>query len=90
MSMKAFHAMITLIIGFSVGLTWLRVFWSNARSAPVAVIASELDNDRFGIAVIDHPAVNLIGDQRLVPHRGVGASCAGHCQRGQRVLFGVE
>ncbi len=49
MSMKAFHALVTLIIGFSVGLTWLRVFWNNPRSAPVVVLAAPIAAGLLGL-----------------------------------------
>ena len=37
--MKAWHALITLILGFAVGITWLRTFWKNPDAAPAPVIA---------------------------------------------------
>ena len=37
--MKAGHALVTLILGFAVGITWLRTFWKNPNVAPPAVIA---------------------------------------------------
>jgi hypothetical protein len=49
MSMKAIHAMVTLVIGFAVGFTWLRVFWNNSRSAPAAVIAAPIAAGLLGL-----------------------------------------
>lgn len=37
--MKAAHALVTLIVGFTVGLVWLKTFWRNPNSVPASVIA---------------------------------------------------
>jgi len=37
--MKAGHALLTLILGFAVGITWLRTFWNDPNAAPPAIIA---------------------------------------------------
>ena len=37
--MKAGHALVTLILGFAVGITWLRTFWKNPDAAPPSIIA---------------------------------------------------
>jgi hypothetical protein len=38
--MKAVHALVTLVVGVSFGLVWLRVFWNAPRSVPAAVLAA--------------------------------------------------
>jgi hypothetical protein len=40
MSMKALHALATLVIGLAVGLVWLKAFWKDAARVPAAVIAA--------------------------------------------------
>lgn len=40
MSMKALHAMVTLILGLTVGVIWLRTFWHNPRRVPGVVLAA--------------------------------------------------
>jgi hypothetical protein len=40
MSAKALHAMVTLVIGLSFGIVWLRIFWNDARRVPAVVIAA--------------------------------------------------
>ena len=40
--MKSAHALVTLVLGVAVGITWLRTFWNNPNSAPAPVIAMPL------------------------------------------------
>ena len=40
MSMNAFHALMTLVLGSAVGVVWLRAFWLGAGRAPAAVVAA--------------------------------------------------
>ena len=40
--MKAAHALVTLILGMAVGITWLKTFWRKPNAAPAAVIAMPL------------------------------------------------
>lgn len=49
MSMKAIHAFVTLIVGCSVGLVWLRAFWHDARRVPAVVIAAPLAAGVLGL-----------------------------------------
>ncbi len=42
MSMKALHALVTLLVGVAFGIVWLRAFWNDARRAPAPVIAAPL------------------------------------------------
>ncbi len=49
MSMKAAHAVLTLLIGSAVGLVWLRVFWNNAGRAPAIVIAAPIAAGLLGL-----------------------------------------
>lgn len=47
MTPKAFHAMLTLILGLALGILWLRTFWDQARESPIAIVAAP-----FAIAVL--------------------------------------
>lgn len=49
MSMKAFHALLTLVLGLAVGIVWLRAFWNNARIAPAAVVAAPVAAGLLGL-----------------------------------------
>lgn len=49
MSMKAFHALLTLVIGLAFGIVWLRAFWNDARRAPAAVIAAPVAAGVLGL-----------------------------------------
>jgi hypothetical protein len=49
MSMKAIHAVLTLVLGSAVGVVWLRAFWYNTRRAPVAVIAAPIAAGLLGL-----------------------------------------
>ena len=40
MSAKAFHALLTLLVGSAVGVVWVRAFWHRARLAPALVVAA--------------------------------------------------
>lgn len=40
--MKAAHALVTLILGFAVGITWLRTFWRKPNAVSTAVLAMPL------------------------------------------------
>lgn len=50
MSFKAAHAFVTLIVGVSVGVVWLRAFWSDPRRVPVAVLAAPAAAGLLGLA----------------------------------------
>ena len=56
MSMKAFHAVVTLVLGFAVGLVWLRTFWNDSHRVPTAVLAAPI-------------AAGLLGKRILHAHR---------------------
>jgi len=49
MSMKATHAVLTLVIGSALGVVWLRAFWNNARRAPATVIAAPIAAGLLGL-----------------------------------------
>ena len=49
MSAKAFHALLTLLVGAGVGVVWLRAFWSHARRAPAPVVAAPLAAGLLGL-----------------------------------------
>jgi hypothetical protein len=49
MSMKAFHAVLTLVLGSAVGVVWLRAFWYNAHRVPAAVIAAPVAAGLLGL-----------------------------------------
>ena len=42
MSPKAFHAVLTLVLGVAVGTIWLRKFWKGVRLVPTAVVVTPL------------------------------------------------
>jgi len=50
MSMRALHALATLVIGVTVGLVWLKAFWKDAGRVPAAVIAAPLAADVLGLS----------------------------------------
>jgi len=49
MSMKAVHALVTLVIGVTVGIVWLRAFWNDARRVPATVLAAPLAAGVLGL-----------------------------------------
>jgi energy-converting hydrogenase Eha subunit A len=49
MSMKAIHAVVTLVLGFTVGLVWLRTFWNNSHRVPAAIIAAPVAAALLGL-----------------------------------------
>ncbi len=49
MSMKALHALLTLVIGVAFGIVWLRAFWNDTRRAPAAVIAAPVAAGVLGL-----------------------------------------
>ena len=49
MSMKAFHALVTLVLGSAVGVVWLRAFWHNAGRVPAAVVAAPVAAGLLGL-----------------------------------------
>jgi phosphoglycerol transferase MdoB-like AlkP superfamily enzyme len=49
MSMKAMHAVLTLLIGSAVGIVWLRTFWHNTRRVPATVLAAPIAAGLLGL-----------------------------------------
>ena len=49
MSAKAFHALLTLLVGTAVGVVWLRAFWHHARRAPAPVVGAPLAAGLLGL-----------------------------------------
>ena len=49
MSMKALHALVTLVIGVTVGMVWLRAFWRDPGRVPAAVLAMPLAAGILGL-----------------------------------------
>ena len=49
MSAKAFHALLTLLVGTGVGVVWLRAFWHHARRAPALVVGAPLAAGLLGL-----------------------------------------
>ena len=49
MSAKAFHALLTLVVGAGVGVVWLRAFWHDARRAPASVVAAPVAAGLLGL-----------------------------------------
>jgi hypothetical protein len=50
MSMKAFHAVVTLVLGFAVGIVWLRTFWNDSHRVPSAVLATPVAAALLGLS----------------------------------------
>ena len=50
MSMKAFHAVVTLVLGFAVGIVWLRTFWNDSHRVPSAVLAAPIAAALLGLS----------------------------------------
>jgi hypothetical protein len=40
MSMKALHAVVTLVLGFTVGIVWLKTFWNDSHRVPAVILAA--------------------------------------------------
>ena len=38
--MRAFHALLTLIVGVSLGLVWLKAFWYNPDRPPLPILVA--------------------------------------------------
>jgi uncharacterized membrane protein YoaK (UPF0700 family) len=49
MSMKALHALITLVIGVAFGVTWLRTFWNRPGAVEPIVLAAPLAAALLGL-----------------------------------------
>jgi len=49
MSMKAFHALLTLVLGFTVGIVWLRTFWNDSHRVPPAILAAPVAAALLGL-----------------------------------------
>ena len=50
MSMKALHAVVTLVLGFAVGIVWLRTFWNDTRRVPPAILAAPVAAALLGLS----------------------------------------
>jgi hypothetical protein len=50
MSMKAFHAVVTLVLGFTVGIVWLRTFWNDSHRVPAIILAAPVAAGLIGLA----------------------------------------
>ncbi len=50
MSMKALHALVTLVLGFAVGVLWLRTFWNDSHRVPAAVLATPVAAGMLGLS----------------------------------------
>ncbi|MBI2401667.1 MAG: hypothetical protein HYV20_02790 [Gemmatimonadetes bacterium] len=69
MSMKALHALVTLVIGVTVGTVWLRAFWKDAGRVPAAVIAAPLAAAVLGLGpwiAFDLSLRHWAGDSSLI------------------------
>jgi hypothetical protein len=49
MTMKALHALVTLVLGFSVGILWLRTFWNDSHRVPAAVLTTPVAAGMLGL-----------------------------------------
>jgi hypothetical protein len=50
MSMKAFHAVVTLVLGFAVGIVWLRTFWNDSHRVPPVVLSAPIAAALLGLS----------------------------------------
>ena len=69
MSMKALHALTTLVIGVTVGLVWLRAFWRDPGRVPLGVIAMPLAAGILGLGhwiAYDFSLSHWAGDFSLI------------------------
>lgn len=49
MSFKAMHAMLTLVVGFAVGVMWLRAFWNHTSRVPPGILAAPIAAALLGL-----------------------------------------
>lgn len=49
MSVKALHALVTLVLGFTVGIVWLRTFWNDSHRVPAAILAAPIAAALLGL-----------------------------------------
>ena len=49
MSMKAIHALLTLVLGLSFGITWLRAFWARPDSVSAIVLSAPIAAALLGL-----------------------------------------
>ncbi len=49
MSMKALHALLTLVLGIAFGITWLRTFWNRPGSVSSVVLYAPLAAALLGL-----------------------------------------
>ncbi len=49
MSMKALHALVTLVLGFTVGIVWLRTFWNDSHRVPASILAAPVAAALLGL-----------------------------------------
>ncbi|HVF38742.1 MAG TPA: hypothetical protein VM939_02505 [Gemmatimonadaceae bacterium] len=47
--MRAAHAFLTLILGFSVGLVWLKTFWHDPQRVPAVIVAAPIAAALLGL-----------------------------------------
>ena len=47
--MKAFHALLTLIVGTGLGVLWLRAFWRDPSRVRVAILAAPIGFALLGL-----------------------------------------
>ncbi|HYN81636.1 MAG TPA: hypothetical protein VES88_09060 [Gemmatimonadaceae bacterium] len=69
MSMKALHALVTLVLGFAVGIVWLRTFWSDTHRVPPAILAAPVAAGVLGLAhwiAYDFSLAHWAGDFSLL------------------------
>jgi len=69
MSMKAFHAFVTLVLGFAVGIVWLRTFWNDTHRVPTAILAAPVAAAILGLAhwiAYDFSLAHWAGDFSLL------------------------
>lgn len=67
--MKAAHALVTLIVGLTVGITWLRTFWRNPNSVPASIIGMPIAAAILGLGhwvAYDFALGHWAGDLSLI------------------------
>ncbi|MGQ0639329.1 MAG: hypothetical protein ACT4P6_00930 [Gemmatimonadaceae bacterium] len=69
MSIKALHALLTLIVGLGFGVTWLRAFWNRPGSVSSVVLIAPLAAALLGLGhwiAYDFSLAHWAGDFSLL------------------------
>jgi hypothetical protein len=86
--MKATHAVVTLIVGLTVGMIWLKTFWRNPNSVPASIIAMPIAAAILGLGhwvAYDFAIGHWAGDFSLIQALfNVGVALALQNRRSER------